>query len=186
MVRHLMRAWDPSSIMNRGALVPADRRVHDSPPRTLAVCDLDEHSLFADLDAELTLDEAENLLAHRGFTLGVRGGGFITLREWLVLGMPGTRSSWEDPVDHALVTLRARVGNGIFQLPPAPRRAVGPDLMTFFVGEGRVGGVERVTLRVHAIGSSRARTLPSGIGAAAAPNAAEALAWENAVEAVRV
>lgn len=187
MVRRLMSAWDPAGIMNPGALVPADgASTASDPPAESGACHIDDRSLFADLDANLTLDEAENLLVRRGLTLGTMGEGMATLGQWLALGLPGTRSHWEDPVDHVLVTLRARVGQRIFQLPPAPRRAVGPDLLTFFRGESRVGRVERVTLRVHPIGSPRARALKCDLVPPEGPNGAEVAAWERAIEAVRV
>jgi alkyldihydroxyacetonephosphate synthase len=173
--------------MNPGALVPREgASSFTDPPQQNGALKLDEQSLFADLDATLSLDQAENLLAHRGYTLGVTGEGAISMARWLALGLPGTLSRWDDPVDHVLVTLRARVGQRVFQLPPSPRRAVGPDLFTFFRGESRVGSVDRVTLRVHPIGSSRSRTLRCDLAPPSGPNDGEARAWERAVKAVGV
>jgi alkyldihydroxyacetonephosphate synthase len=181
----LKQAWDPVGIFNPGALLPEHRERSTAPSIPTESCIVDEVSLLADLNADLTLDESANLLSRRGYTLGVGEPLSLTLREWLARGMPGLRSRWEDPVDQALVGLVALTGQGEqLQLMPAPRRAVGPDLTTLFVGERRVGAVQRVTLRVHPVGGQASRSLPGRVASRTAMGEAERTAWELAVLAM--
>ncbi len=184
MMRRLKRAWDPAGVLNPGALIPeasartATLGIESSP------CKLDTESQLADLDATLSLDESANLLNRQGYSLRINRGGSETLAEWLEAGMPGRRNPWEDPVDHTLVGLTARLRCGKeLGLAPVPRRAVGPDLSTLFVGDGRVGQIARVTLRVHPLKAEAARSLPGCVSSREPMTEAEASAWEAAVQA---
>ncbi len=189
LMRAVKRAWDPDSLLNPGALLPDSANDALEPSRRTVAqepCVLDRHSLLADLDASLTLDECENLLARQGYGLRIQRQGSGTLAEWLAAGMPGARSRWEDPVDQVLVGLTARLAQGQgFTLLPAPRRAVGPDLLALFVGERRAGTVVRVTLRVHPHSSQESRALPGSIESRDVLESGEAKAWESAIAAVR-
>lgn len=184
MMRRLKRAWDPAGVLNPGSLIPSDTPDPRALPHDLTECVLDEKSLLADFDARLTLDQCENLLVRRGYTLGVTQAGNQPLADWVRAGLPGTRSRWEDPVDQTLVGLSATVrSDAALTLTPVPRRAVGPDLSTFFVGERRVGRLARVTLRVHPVAETPSRSLPSNVTSHDAVSDAEASAWERAVAA---
>lgn len=186
MMRRLKRAWDPAGVLNPGALLPKETPSVPAVavPRDLAECELDEASLLADFDARLTLDQCENLLVRRGYTLGIERAGSETLAGWVAAGLPGTRCRWEDPVDQTLVGLSATLrGGAAFTLTPVPRRAVGPDLSTFFVGERRVGRLARVTLRVHPVAETPSRSLPGRIASHDSMSEAETTAWEKAVTA---
>jgi len=186
MMRRLKRAWDPAQVLNPGALIPKETPTPRKPgaARELAECELDEKSLLADFDARLTLDQCENLLVRRGYTLGIQRAGGEPLADWVAAGLPGTRSRWEDPVDHTLVGLSAELrGERAFTLTPVPRRAVGPDLSAFFVGERRLGRLSRVTLRVHPVAETASRSLPGTIASHDTLSDAEASAWEQAVSA---
>ena len=189
LMRALKRAWDPENILNPGVLLPdsADKAPMEPvrPLASLPPCALDTRSLLADLDASLTIDECENLLMRQGYSLRIQRQGSETLAEWLALGMPGVRNPWDDPVDHVLVGLSARMPQGQgFTLVPAPRRAVGPDLSTLFVGERRIGAVARVTLRVHPLSSTTSRALPGSIESHDGLENAEAAAWESAIKSL--
>src|SRR5690606_7734762 len=116
--------------------------------------------------------------------LPISQAGNQPLADWVRAGLPGTRSRWEDPVDQTLVGLSATVrSDAALTLTPVPRRAVGPDLSTFFVGERRVGRLARVTLRVHPVAETPSRSLPSNVTSHDAVSDAEASAWERAVAA---
>ncbi|MCC7542439.1 MAG: FAD-binding oxidoreductase [Deltaproteobacteria bacterium] len=67
--------------------------------------------------------------------------------------MPGRRAPDDDPVDDVLVGLEAVLHDGTpITIRPAPRRAVGPDVLALFRGgEERVGRVARAVLRVRPI-----------------------------------
>lgn len=185
LLRSLKGAWDPSGVLNPGCLLPSEPVRSPTVQIETAPLVLDEVSQLADFDARLTLDECENLLSNRGFTLPVARSRQERLVDWLRAGMPGAPAPWGDPVDHVLVSLVARLGDGgAFALAPVPRRAVGPDLSTLFVGEGRVGDVVRATLRVHPIDGREARTLPSRIESSDALSSGEAAAWESAIDAL--
>lgn len=185
LLRRLKGAWDPAGVLNPGCLLPPE------PVRAPAVqveaepCVLDEMSLLADLDARLTLDECENLLSRRGYTLRITGSSRERLADWLSAGMPGAPAPWDDPVDHVLVALIARLAGGrAFSLAPVPRRAVGPDLSTLFVGETRVGEIVRATLRVHPVNAPQARALPARVRSSDVLSDGEASAWQSAVDAL--
>src|SRR5690606_13357675 len=61
MVRRLKRAWDPDAVLNPGVLIPDEASAGKEPAHHLLHCELDERSLLADLDAQLSLDECANL-----------------------------------------------------------------------------------------------------------------------------
>jgi alkyldihydroxyacetonephosphate synthase len=191
IMRRLKYAWDPANVLNPGALLPRASPEHSTLPepqraasRDAAECELelDEQSLLADFDARMSLDQCENLLVRRGYTLDVDQAGPESLADWVFAGMPGARSRWEDPVDHTLVGLSALLGGDkAWTLTPVPRRAVGPDLSAFFIGERRVGRLARATLRVHPVGAERSRSLPSAIASSESLSPAETAAWDRAV-----
>ena len=191
VMRRLKNAWDPANVLNPGALLPRalpePSALHASSApisRDAAECEFDEQSLLADFDARLNLDQCENILVRRGYTLDVDYVGRESLADWVFAGMPGARSRWEDPVDQTLVGLSALFGGEkSWTLSPVPRRAVGPDLSTFFVGERRVGRLTRVTLRVHPVGATRSRSLPGAIASSESLSPAETAAWDRAVAA---
>ncbi|HEY6726145.1 MAG TPA: FAD-linked oxidase C-terminal domain-containing protein [Polyangiaceae bacterium] len=184
MMRRLKQVWDPAGVLNPGALLPKETPKAAALPRDLAECALDEKSLLADFDARLSLDQCENLLVRRGYTLGIARAGSQSLADWVAAGLPGARCRWEDPVDQTLVALSATLrGDAALTLTPVPRRAVGPDLSTLFVGERRVGRLARVTLRVHPVAETPSRTLPGSITSHDALSEGEASAWEQAVAA---
>jgi alkyldihydroxyacetonephosphate synthase len=164
VVRALMRAFDPSGILNPGNLVPPESgrvasraRPLGSPPR--ASVDVDRESLLASVDGALDLAAVERLLADHGVTLGLERAPDpgVTLGEWLARGATGARDHWLDPVDQLVAGLDATLVDGTpLSIRPAPRRAVGPDLTALFVGaRGRFGRIDRAWMRVHPRGVAR-------------------------------
>jgi alkyldihydroxyacetonephosphate synthase len=120
---------------------------------------IDEKSLLAEADGQAKLGEVEAALRPRGLTLDVEGASASnqTVAAWLAHGAAGARDGWRDPVDHLVAGLDAVLEDGRrVAIRPAPRRAVGPDLVALFVGMGeRFGKVERAFLRVHRVGVKR-------------------------------
>ena len=113
----------------------------------------DEKSLLVRVDGSMTLAEVEGVLARSGMTLDVEGaeGSRETVATWLASGARGARDPWLDPADHLVAGLDLLLHDGLeIVVRPAPRRAVGPDLIALVVGMGeRFGKVERAWLRVH-------------------------------------
>ena len=114
---------------------------------------LDRVSLLVEVEARTTLSACEEMLAKDGLTLGLSEAADTALDfgSWLARGAPGARDAWSDPADHLVAGLDVRlVGGERLSIRPAPRRAVGPDLMALVMGlEGRFGKVERAWIRVH-------------------------------------
>lgn len=164
VVRRLMRACDPDSLLNPGALANRndDGRIDPEAAGSVpAAGTLDEHSLVYTAAGTDTLGAVRARLAERGLELAPEADGGATVAAWVADGMPGAPDRWSDPVDQTLVGAFVRLadGNGL-PIRPAPRRAVGPDLLALVRGAGdRCGTVERACLRVHRRGDS-ARTLP--------------------------
>lgn len=169
ILRAVLRSFDPARICNPGNFEPAPGVAASAsapavPPA--AELGLDELSELATFGAETTLEEAEQWLGRRGFSLGLEGwsglDGTQTLGAWLGQGCPGAPDPRADPVDTLVVGLVARLAAGrSFVVRPAPRRATGPELAAVFRGtQGRMGHVERLTLRVRRTGAPRVRALP--------------------------
>lgn len=162
VIRRILAACDPAGVMNPGNLTPRrDERLATPSPPALAA--LDETSLLATVAGEERLAELRARLARSGLTLPLahEPDGAQTVAGWIAAGLPGSRDAWEDPVGHALAGLDARLADGAaLAVRPAPRRAVGPDLLALFTGAGeRVGVVERATLQVERAGTPCPRVL---------------------------
>jgi alkyldihydroxyacetonephosphate synthase len=125
---------------------------------------IDRVSLLADVDAKATLAQCEAELRKQELTLDVdmRDRDHVTIGAWLAEGAPGARDPWMDPVDHLVAGLEATLEDGrALSFRPAPRRAVGPDLIALVVGmKGRYATVTRAWLRVHPVGVARPTTHP--------------------------
>ncbi len=111
----------------------------------------DDRSLLIEVDGSTTLASIEVELAGRGVTLGVDGSALaMTVADWIARGLPGAPSAFGDPADHVVAGLTGTLGGRTLAIRPAPRRAVGPDLIALFAGTGdRLGRVTRAWLRVH-------------------------------------
>jgi alkyldihydroxyacetonephosphate synthase len=120
---------------------------------------LDRASLLVEVDAGTTLGTCEAALRAEGLTLGLEAADeALAVGPWLARGAPGARDPWTDPADHLVAGLTATLHDGrTLSVRPAPRRAVGPDLIALVVGmEERYARVERAWLRVHLVNAARA------------------------------
>jgi alkyldihydroxyacetonephosphate synthase len=175
VVRAVMRAFDPSGILNPGNLVPPAAATPTSMapdissiPASLATepagaIQIDHESLLARIDGVTGLAAAERALNQHNLTLDVRAPSpSVSVAQWLAAGAAGARDGWLDPVDHLVAGLEARLTDGrSLRLRPAPRRAVGPDVTALFIGaRERFGEIERAWLRVHRRGVARPTTAP--------------------------
>lgn len=128
--------------------------------------EIDDVSLLVHVDGATTLGALEAALAPKGLTLGVDGHGDATVAGWLAAGAPGTPSLFHDPADHLVAGITATLVNGErLTIAPAPRRAVGPDLVALIVGgHERFAKVDAVHLRVFRKDTRPVREpLPHGV-----------------------
>jgi alkyldihydroxyacetonephosphate synthase len=188
----LKRAWDPSGVMNPGSAFDpepfaqsgaADRsRSGDEAPWLVDVV-----SGLVRLRGNVRLDDAERALHEQGLTLGLAPAPNLELDAWIAAGMAGLPDPFLDPVEQRLAGLDAVLASGArIHLPPAPRRATGPDLAALFVGaEQRIGHVEHAWLRARPVGDGPARSLPDSGERTPALDAAEARAFDELVARFR-
>jgi alkyldihydroxyacetonephosphate synthase len=152
-VIHALRgAFDPAGIMNPGNLLPREPPVRTpvSPGPAAPVVDHASQTVHARGDA--TLAEVTRALSPAGLGLGLGEGAppdNVTVASWLAAGAQGAPDPWVDPVDHLVAGFTARLPSGAdLQVRPAPRRAVGPDLFSLFLGTGgRAGTLTSAHLR---------------------------------------
>jgi alkyldihydroxyacetonephosphate synthase len=124
---------------------------------------VDQKSLLVNVDGRTTLGELEASLAPLGLTLDVAldiagaKAAEESVASWLAAGARGAREAWLDPADHLVAGCEVRLHDGSrLEVRPAPRRAVGPDLIALVVGMNeRFAKVERACLRVHPVGVKR-------------------------------
>jgi len=116
--------------------------------------EIDRASLLVRVPGAATLTSIEQALAREGLTLGVAATD-DAVGDWLARGAPGAPSPLSDPADHLVAGVTATLINGsTLEVRPAPRRAVGPDLMALVVGaRERFASIDHVWLRVHLTGA---------------------------------
>ena len=151
----LRRTLDPAAIFNPGNLIPTvppPRRKLTPAPESPAV---DGVSQLVHCRGDATLAAVEAALATAGLTLGLGTDApaleATSVEQWIAAGAPGAPDPWSDPVDHLVAGFTAELRSGAeLEVRPAPRRAVGPDLFSLFLGtEGRVGTLRSAHLRGH-------------------------------------
>jgi alkyldihydroxyacetonephosphate synthase len=128
---------------------------------------LDRVSLLVEVDARMGLAACEAELRGEGLTLALETtapthGESTIVGDWLARGAAGAPDPWADPADHLVAGLTATLKDGrTLSIRPAPRRAVGPDLIALVVGmDERYARLERVWLRVHPLDAPRPATHP--------------------------
>jgi alkyldihydroxyacetonephosphate synthase len=102
-----------------------------------------------------TLARVEEAVARKSLTLGLdaRVDRATNVCAWIGRGAPGARNRDDDPVDQVLCGLDVVLADGTaMAIRPAPRRAVGPDLIAAIVGaRGRLGVVTAAHLVVRPV-----------------------------------
>jgi alkyldihydroxyacetonephosphate synthase len=124
---------------------------------------IDRASLLALVEGTTTLGACEEALLAEGLTLGLDAiDEALDVGTWLARGAHGARDPWSDPADHLVAGLDATLRDGkTLSIRPAPRRAVGPDLIALVVGmEARYAAVQRAWLRVHPVSVPRPSSHP--------------------------
>jgi alkyldihydroxyacetonephosphate synthase len=166
LLRAAKAVLDPHGIFNLGSVVPeGELDLTPAGPPGEQEFHIDQESCLATLPGTMTLGESINTLQKQGFTLPL-GTGYRaeqSVAQWMATGTPARPDPWNDPADHLIAGFRATLPaeRGMVDLRPVPRRAVGPDLISWFVGtEGRFGTIQAVDLRVLPQQNESARTLP--------------------------
>lgn len=116
--------------------IPLDLR------RMSAIIAIDDTSHLAHVEGGARIPAIELELRRRNLTLGIEGTlPEETVSAWLASGAPGARDHADDPVDQLVAGMEAVLPDGReLDIRPAPRRAVGPDLVSALVGaRGRLG-----------------------------------------------
>ena len=188
LLKRLRAAWDPSSMFNPGALEVPSETLPASPGPVRPVFALDERSLLADVDAQLSLAAVEALLARANLTLGLDEGAnwSLSIADWIAFGFPSSADPFSDPVLSRVAGFEAKVASVQARIRAAPRRATGPDLLSLFAAaRGRVGVIERAQLAVSKRGVSPAREQPFHWDRDPEFSAAEQRAFELVVRALR-
>ena len=190
-VLHALRnALDPAGILNPGNLVPrerAERRPIALPPSSPIV---DSASRLVHAAGKATLAEVQTALSKNGLALdlGPEAPSLdTTVDAWIARGAPGAPDPWADPVAHLVAGFSARLRSGTdVEVRPAPRRAVGPDLLALFHGmEGRVGTIESAHLTAHDPRQPKARAQSTQIARNPAISAQESALVDRVVEAAQ-
>jgi alkyldihydroxyacetonephosphate synthase len=167
LIQALRGALDPAGIMNPGNLLPRDLPARRALPPSPQQPQVEAETQLVHTRGEATLATVERALAEAGLTLalGAEAPPLESTRvaDWIAAGAKGAPDPWDDPVDHLVAGFTAVLPSGApLEVRPAPRRAVGPDLFSLFLGQrGRVGAIASVHLRGHA--AARARVLPCTI-----------------------
>jgi FAD/FMN-containing dehydrogenase len=135
----------------------------------------DDDSMLVHVEAGASVADVEAALGQRQLTLGMPGADEVPVGAWLSRGAPGARDRDSDPVDQLVAGLSAVLPDGrLLHIRPAPRRAVGPDLIGAFVGgRGRLG----VITSAHLVARPRTAETVLAFRFDAPDEAAAALAW---------
>jgi len=158
---NVARAPRVGELRNRPCLFIDSRRMNH-------VLHLDETSLVAHVQAGVTAQELERVLAPRGLSIGDYPPGALnaTMGGLVSVRTPGKSSPRHGFFEDAVLGVSAVLADGrAIHTRVAPRRASGPDLGRALCGsEGTIGFVTSVVLRIHRRPESRlldAHALPS-------------------------
>jgi alkyldihydroxyacetonephosphate synthase len=124
------------------------------------VLEIDERSRLVHVEVGISIDAVESRLSALGSSLMTAASPALTVGQYLASGCAGARSVDDDPVSQAVAGLEAVALDGrVLQIRPAPRRAVGPDLINAILASGwsiaiplSVHLVARPARSLHALG----------------------------------
>ncbi len=143
---------------HRVALAVPGSGLHDKTDRVALdlrrldeVIRYDDTSLLVHVASGCTLASLERSLQKRGCSLRLASHvGAQSVGEWLARGALGRRQREDDPVEQVVAGLTFVTASGeSVTVRPAPRRAVGPDLVSAMVGgRGRLGVITAAWLSV--------------------------------------
>lgn len=115
--------------------------------RLTRILDVDAPSNLVHAEVGATLEDVERVIAPTGRALVTAAPKTLTLGEYLATGCAGAPSPDDDPVTQAVAGLEAVTPDGRrLDLRPAPRRAIGPDLIG---GISKSGWSLAIPLSVH-------------------------------------
>jgi alkyldihydroxyacetonephosphate synthase len=188
VTRALMHAFDPQHILNPGSLLPreGDSKTEIEPPVERARLTIDGLSLLAEANGAVTMGEIEREANAHDLTLGFDDLGMESLADFLARGAHGKFDAWVDPADHLVAGFEATLPNGeLLAVRPAPRRAVGPDLLALAFGmNGRIVSITRAWIRLHRRDAQTRSTEPFNIDRDPPQSDAERAWLENVSRAV--
>lgn len=117
-----------------------------------SILEFDPISGTVTVQAGLKVRQLENYLREKGFTLGFvpRSKRSLSIGEYVSMATPYEGSPLYGNIIQNCLGLSAILPDGSnFCVRPAPRRSVGPDLMSYFIGgQGRYGIITAVCLRI--------------------------------------
>ncbi len=132
---------------------PSEGRIPIDLRRMAAIVGYDVHSHIVHAEAGVSIVALLDDLRRRGRTLSLRRDlAAEGLGSYLARGAPGARSKDEDPVDQLVAGLTVVLPDGrVLDVRPAPRRAVGPDLVSAIIGaRGSLGVITAAHLLTRA------------------------------------
>ena len=153
-VTHLMQLANKTGVALQ---VPGGEPHPDRPALRLdrldGIISVDEISRIIHVQAGIALGVVEERANDHGWTLGVsKALHREQVGAWLARGAPGRADKANDPVMQNVAGLELVLPSGAeFSIRPAPRRAVGPDLIRAAIGaHGRLGVIVGAHLVAHA------------------------------------
>ncbi|MGD9763580.1 MAG: FAD-binding oxidoreductase [Candidatus Binatia bacterium] len=142
-----------------GGILPDARTIVVDLRRMDRVLDLNETALQVRVQAGRYGQRLEDELQVRGYTSGhwPQSMAISTVGGWIATRAAGQFSTRYGAIEDILLGLEVVLADGrVVRVPPAPRRATGPDLRHLFLGaEGTAGIVTEATLKVFPLPDSR-------------------------------
>jgi alkyldihydroxyacetonephosphate synthase len=176
-VTHLMQLADKTGVALQ---VPGGETHPDRPALRLdrldGIISVDEISRIIHVQAGITLGVVEERANDHGWTLGMsKALHQEQVGAWLARGAPGRADKANDPVVQNVAGLELVLPSGAeLSIRPAPRRAVGPDLIRVAIGAyGRLG----VIVGAHLVARAKLAELLFAFSFPDSRAANRALAW---------
>ncbi|MBM4395947.1 MAG: FAD-binding oxidoreductase [Deltaproteobacteria bacterium] len=127
--------------------------------RLTEILDMDPVSGTVTVQAGMTVQQLENYLREKGYTIGYVPAlkRHLPVGEYLATAPPGDSSPRYGSVRENCIGMSAVLADGtLFSARPSPRRAAGPDLMHCLIGgHGRYGVITAACLRVFPLPAVR-------------------------------